>query len=143
MNPKKKLFLIDLFGFVVSIAPLLTVLIAKWDVYTKTTSAAVKLCFGGIMVFALILLKVIGKLKVSSSVTVVASVMILSYLLESILSDLTLLCGMYLIGEVVDKIFFERPAKKIREQLRLEQQADATASRIEDMIKTYVGNGRV
>lgn len=143
MKPKMKLFLLELFGFIVSIAPLGTALIVKWDSYIQTPQQAVKLGFGGVIVAALILLKVLDRLKISSSVTVVATVMVLSYLLESVLADLTLLCGMYLIGEVVEKIFFARPAKKIREQLQIEKQADATADRVEDLIKTYIGNGRV
>jgi len=143
MKPKMKLFLLQFFGFLVSVGPLAIAFFCNWNRYVTTPTQAVKLGVGGGIVVVLILIKVLGKLKISSSVTVVTVVMVLSYLLQALLADLTFLCGMYLVGEVIDKIFFERSAKRLREQIRIESQADATADRVENLFKTYIGNGRV
>ncbi len=143
MKNRAKLFLLELGGFIASAAPLITVLILNRERYVQTSAAALKLCAGGAIVLILLLLKALAKLRLPSTVTTVGVVMLLSYLLQPILSDLTLLCGAYLVGEILDLIFFRRRAKTLREELMAERAADATAGRVEELLKTYIGNGRV
>lgn len=143
MKDKAKLLFLELGGFLVSILPLAAVMLLNWSRYTKTVPATVKLCFGGGIVLVLILLKVLGKLKLPGNITLVSVVMLLSFLLDAVLDDLTLLCGAYLLGEILEMIFFRNPAKKLREKIQMEKQADVTAGRVEELLQTYVGNGRV
>lgn len=140
---KMRLFWLELFGFLASFLPLLTVLVLNWDRYVATYAAGVKLAAGGVIVGILLLFKTLGKLKLPGSVTVVAAVMLLSYLLQPILSDLTLLSGAYLVGEVIDLIFFRRRARALREEIAAERAADATVGRVEELLKSYAENGRM
>ncbi len=143
MKNKTKLFFMEGGGFLASVTPLAVVFFLNLERYVQSTRDGWKLGFGGIIVAVLILLKVLGKLKLPSHVTTVAVVTLLSWLLSSLLADLTLLCSMYLVGEILDAIIFRRSAKKLREKIQTEKQADATAGRVEELLKTYMGNGRV
>ncbi len=140
---KKRLFWLEFFGFCASVLPLLTFLTLNWDRYVKNDAAGVKLAAGGVIVGILLLFKTLGKLKLPGSVTVVTAVMLLSYLLQPVLSDLTRLSGAYLLGEVTDLTFFRRRARVLREKIAADRAADATATRMEELLKTYVENGRM
>ena len=143
MKDKTKLFFLTLGGFFASILPLVAVVAWNWQSYARTVPEAVKLGVGGMIAAVLILLKVLGVLKIPGRVSVVALVMLLSYLLRSLLDDLTLLCFAYLLGEALDALLFARPAKRLREKLQMEKQAKVTADAVGDAIKSYIGNGRV
>ena len=143
MKDKMKLFFLELGGFFASIAPLAVVVALNHERYVQSIGDAVKLGAGGVIVVVLILLKVIGKFKMPSDVVAVSVMFVLAVLLDAVLRDLSLLCGMYLIGSLLDTIFFKRHAKKLREKIKLEKQADATADRVEQIVQNYVGNGRV
>lgn len=142
MKNKMKLFLMECGGFLASVIPLAVVFFLNLDRYVQSTRDGWKLGFGGMIVAVLILLKVLGKLRLPSHITTVAVVTLLSWLLSSLLKDLTLLCAAYLVGEILDALIFRRTAKRLREAIQMEKQADATASRVEDLLKTYI-NGRV
>lgn len=143
MKTKTKLRLYEFGGFLASVLPLSVILALNWDRYVQSYAAGVKLLTGGLILVILLSLKVLAKLRIPSSVTAITVVMLLSYLLQAILSDLTLLCGAYLVGEILDLILFRRRAKALREALMAERAADATAGRVEELLKTYIGNGRV
>ena len=143
MKNKAKLFFVHCGGFLASATPLAVVFFFNLDRYVQSTRDGWKLGLGGGIVAVLLLLKVLGRLKLPGHVTTVAVITLLSWLLSSLLSDLTLLCTAYLVGEGLDALFFRRAAKRLREAAVAEQQADATASRVEEMLKTYIGNGRV
>jgi type III secretory pathway component EscR len=102
----------------------------------------VKLGAGCVIVLILLLLKVLGKLKVPSRVTVFTMAFVLSYLLAPILDDMMLLSGAALVGEAIDSMFFSRLIEKTKEQIRIEENATATADKVEVVLKTYLG-GRV
>ena len=143
MKNKAKLFFMECGGFFASVTPVAVVFFLNLDRYVQSTRDGWKLGFGGIIVAVLILLKVLGRLRLPSHITTVAVVTLLSWLLSSLLKDLTLLCAMYLVGEILDALIFRRTAKRLREAIQMERQADATASRVEDLLKNYIGNGRV
>ena len=130
-------------GFLASVAPLATVFVLNRGRYIQSASDGWKLGVGGAIVAVLILLKVLGKLRLPSHVTTVAVVTLLSWLLSPVLKDLTHLCTAYLCGEILEWIFFRAPIRKLREQMQMEKQADATVGRVEELLKTYIGNGRV
>lgn len=139
---KRRLHLLYVVSFIVTLAPLIAVLAINWRDYTETAAEAVKLTVGGVLVAIFMLLKVLGKLKIPRRVVCYAFVFALAYLLEAVLADLMILSGAALLGEVVDYIFLQRAIKGTKEAVLAAGTADATADRVEDMFKKYMG-GRV
>lgn len=140
---KRKLVLLYIGSFIVSIVPLLAVLIARWSVYTKTPGDTVKLCVGGGICLFFIFLKVIGKLKMPRRIVLFGVVFALVYLLKAILDDLLLLSGMALAGEILDMLFFQMAIRRTKERILIEKTSTATSEKVEEVLKKYVGMGRV
>ena len=140
-KPKYRVRLIFLYigSFIVSIAPLLTVLILNWDKYAKTPSDTVKLCLGGIICLIFIFMKVVGKLHMPSRIVFFGIVFIMAYLLQALLYDLILLSGMALIGEVIDVICFQHLIKVTKENILVGKTASETSKQVEEVIKSYFG----
>ena len=134
---KGRLFSLYTAGFLASTVPLLTLLIMKWGEYTKEPGTDIKLCFGAVAVVILLALKVLGKLKLPSRFTMMAVALVIVYLLESLLSDLTLILLVATIGEAVDSFLFSPFAKRCKERIERMKQADATADRVEELLKQY------
>lgn len=142
-NLKTRLVFLYIGSFLVSIAPLLVVLILRWDNYTKTPGDTVKLCFGGAICLFFVFLKVIGKLKMPRRIVLFGVVFVMAYLLQALMNDLILLSGMALAGELLDLLCFQHFIKKMKENILIEKTADATTSKVEEVVKKYLGNGRV
>ena len=136
---RRKLTLLYIGSFIISILPLLVVLIVRWDEYTKTPSDTVKLCIGGIICLFFVLLKVIGKLKISRRIVLFGVVFVLVYLLKAVVDDLLLLSGMALFGELLDMLFFQRAIRLTKEGLIVEKTSTATTEKVEEVIKKYIG----
>ena len=136
---KLKLFFLYVGSFIVSISPLLTVLISRWGVYTKTPEDTVKLCIGGLFCLFFIFLKVIGKLKMPRRIVLFGVVFVLVYLLQAILDDLLIISGMALMGELVDTIFFQSAIRRTKEGVLIEKTSAATSDKVEEVIKKYIG----
>ena len=135
---KTKHFFLCVGGFLSSILPLLVLMALKWEDYTDIPGGAVRLCFGGVAVAALVAMKVIGKIKLPSRLTVMVIALLLVYLLEALLADLALILWVAIIGEAVDAFLFAPFAKRMREKISIAKQADATADRVEELLKQYV-----
>ena len=140
---KRRLILLQIGSFIVSIAPLLIVLIINWGEYTKTPGETVKLCIGGIMVLFFIFLKVIGKLRMPRRIVLFGVVFLMAYLLQAIMDDMILLSGMALLGEFLDLVCFQGFIKKLKENILIGKTANTTTEQVEQVIKKYIGNGRV
>ncbi|MBQ8371560.1 MAG: hypothetical protein IJX38_01290 [Clostridia bacterium] len=138
-NLKRRLRILVVASYVVSVFPLLLCLVLRWDGYVSTPAESVKLSFGGLLICLLVLFKTLGKLRVPSGVLLYGAVFILAYLLKVILDDLVLLSGMALIGEIADLLLFRRAIKKTRENLVVDKTADATADKVEQIVKKYIG----
>ena len=142
---KNRLRILTILSFFTSILPIALVIGLNWNVYVQTTSDAVKLTCGGCIALFLVFMKVIGKLRVPNKFVLLGSVFLMSYLLQSIISDLTILSGMALLGEVLDAMLFQVPIRKLREAIMIEKTADATSSKIESIIDkklNSLNNGR-
>ena len=136
---KTKLFFLVVGGFLASVVPLLVLLAIKWEEYvTSVPGGAVRLSLGGGMIVALILLKVLGKLKLPSRLCVMVIALCMVYLLEALLRDLSLVLWVATAGEAVDAFLFAPFARRVRERITIAKQADATADRVEEMLKTYM-----
>ena len=142
---KNRLRILTILSFFTSILPIALVIGFNWNVYVQTTSDAVKLTCGGIIALFFVFMKVIGKLRIPNKFVLLGSVFLMSYLLQSIIQDLTILSGMALLGEVLDCLLFQTPIKKLREAIMIEKTADATSSKIESIIDkklNSLNNGR-
>lgn len=138
-NYKLRLWFLQVASFIVSAAPLTVCIILNWDKYTGTPDQTVKLCFGGALGALLIALKAVGKLKIPSALACYGVVFIMAYLLDKILTDLMLLSGMALLGELLVVVFFNKAIKNAKEQILVSKTADATTSQVEEVLKKYVG----
>ena len=85
-----KIILLYILGFCISIAPILIYFIANADKYISNGYEGVKLASGGVIIACILLLKVTGKLKIPSAVSVFGVMLVLSYLLDAILQDIML-----------------------------------------------------
>lgn len=134
---KTKHFFLCVGGFFSSTLPLAALLGMKWDAYTAEPGSSIKLGFGAVAILILMVLKVLGKLKLPSRVTVMAIALVIVYLLEALLADITLILFVATIGEAVDSFLFSPFAKRCRERIERMKQADATADRVEELLKQY------
>ena len=142
---KSKLRTLTILSFIVSVLPLVLVIGFNWNVYVETTSDAIKLTCGGIIALYFVFMKVIGKLRIPNKFVLLGSVFVMSYLLQSVIQDLTILSGMALLGEFLDCVLFQSQIKKLREAIMIEKTADATSSKIESIIDrklNSLNNGR-
>ena len=144
MNTKKpnlKLRLVFLYigSFIVSIAPLVFCFAWNWGDYTKTPGDTVKLSLGGLILFTLVFMKVIGKLKMPRRIVSFGIVFVMAYLLQAVLKDLLLLSGMALLGEFIDYVFFQKAIKRTKENILIGKTADVTTAQVEEVIKKYIG----
>lgn len=142
-NLKARLVFLYIGSFIVSIAPLVFCFAWNWEDYTKTPGDTVKLTFGGIMLAVLVFMKVIGKLKMPRRIVSFGIVFVMAYLLQAVLEDLLLLSGMALLGEFIDFVFFQKAIKKTKEDILIGKTADVTTAQVEQVLKKYMGNGRV
>lgn len=139
---KSKKILLQVGSFFASVLPLGAVVLSRGNTYAPTMGEAIKLSAGGVIALILLLLKVLGKLKMPRRVTVFAMVFVMSYLLAPVLSDLMLLSGAALGGELLDEIVFCRLIAKVEKKIALEENASATAGKVEEVLQNYMG-GRV
>lgn len=139
---KIKLLILRVCSFLVSIAPLAIVFALRWGTYTKEPSDTIKLTIGSVIIVIFLIMKVAGKLKMPRRIVTFGIVFVMSYLLKNIMDDIILISGMALAGEFVDYVAFQYPIKKLKEKITIEKTADATAEKIEQVMKKYVG-GRV
>jgi hypothetical protein len=131
---------LSILSFFAAIAPIIITVAVNWGDYIKQPSDAMKLSIGGIIVLVLLFMKTIGKLKMPAKRVVgYMFALILCYLLSEILKDIVFLLAMATLGEVVDLVFFQRPLKKMREQLQLEKTGDAVSTKIEGLLEKYLG----
>ena len=142
-NLKARLILLYIFSFLVSIAPVTVCLILNWGDYVKTPGDTIRLSLGGIALACILFLKVIGKLKMPRRVVAFGIAFIMSYLLQAVLKDLILLTGMALLGEFIDCLIFQRAIRITKENILVGKTADKTTEQVEEVIKKYIGNGRV
>lgn len=139
-----KLKLLEGGGIVTSLLPLLVVIIINWNDYVVAAGGSSwKLTIGGVMAVGMIAATMIGKMKLPGLKTFFAILLVIIFLLEPILADLKLLCAAALGGQLINGFTFEIFAKKYKETMTMEKQADinakATQKVIEDAINKMTG----
>lgn len=143
MSLKVRLVFLQIGSFIVSIAPLIVIFAMNWGKYTETPGDTVKLCFGGIVIAVLIFIKAIGKLHMPHRIVFFGIVFVMAYFLQALWQDILLLSGMAFAGEALDCIFFQRAIRITKENILVNKTADVTTEKVEEVIKKYIGNGRV
>ena len=139
---KRRVVLLSIGGFFASSAPLAVLLILRWERYVSVPAGGLRLCLGGGIIALLLLLKVLGRLHLPSRITLMAVALTMTYLLEAVLSDLSLILWAALIGEALDAFLFSPMLKRARERVAQLRGADATAGAVEELLKKYVGGGK-
>ena len=136
---RAKLFFLVTGGFLSSVMPLVVLFFMKWDEYvTAVPGGAIRLSLGGGIIGILILLKVLGKMKLPSRLCVMAVALVMVYLLEAVLRDLSLILWVAIAGEAMDAFLFSPFARRVRERIAIAKQADATADRVEELLRAYM-----
>ncbi len=136
---KAKLAFLYIGSFLVTVLPLAVTLFIKRQEYISTVPETVKLSAGLLMGGIFILLKVMGRLKMPARLTLYVIITVMAYLLAPLLDDLILLGCMAILGELCDAIFFASSIKKTKEAIVTEATSSATADKVEEIIKKYMG----
>lgn len=103
MNPSAKKLLLQILGYVLSIAPLAVVFGLKWDTYTATTQSTISLGVGGAISLVLILIKSLGKVpKNIHPIIKYIVALVLVFALDPIIQDLKILLSAAIVGELID-----------------------------------------
>lgn len=103
MNPYVKKVLLQILGYVLSIAPLAVVFGLKWDTYTATTQSSISLGVGGAISLVLILIKSLGKVpKNIHPIIKYVVALVLVFALDPIIQDLKILLSAAIVGELID-----------------------------------------
>lgn len=112
---KIKLPLLYILSFVLSVAPALVYFFINHERYIATRGAGVRLLLGGVILVAVLVIKSLGYLKIKSTLIFFGLAFLLSFLLESIISDLLIFSLLGLIGELlasVVRFFIKREREK-------------------------------
>ena len=103
MNPSVKKVLLQILGYVLSIAPLAVVFGLIWDTYTATTQSSISLGVGGAISLVLILIKSLGKVpKNIHPIIKYIVALVLVFALDPIIQDLKILLSAAIVGELID-----------------------------------------
>ena len=134
-----KIVLLHILSVILSICPVVIFFLINLDLYVATRYEGIKLVSGGVVLLAIVILKVLGKLKIPSGVMLYGIIIILSYLLEAIISDLIIFAFLALVGEILSSIC-DAVIKSFKKKLEREKTAEITANEIKKVIG---GSGRV
>lgn len=124
---------------VVTVAPLTVVFIVKREQYFTAPGQGAKLTLGGLLCLALLFFAATGKFKMPRRVVGVAVALLLSWLFQAILTDLTVLLLAWLIGEVLD-LFVAPLTQYAKEEIGIGRAARAQAEALGEALKE---SGRV
>jgi hypothetical protein len=141
-----KLKLLEGGGLITSLLPVIIAVIINWNDYVIAAGGkSWKLGIGGIIAVCVIGGIMIGKMKLPGLKTFFAILLLIIFLLEPILADLKLLCFLALCGQLINGFTFEIFAKKYKETMTMEKQADINAKATQKVIEDTINrmNGRV
>ena len=112
---KLKLPLLYALSFIASVTPVIIYFLINHERYIATRGESVRLLLGGGILVAVLVIKSLGYLKIKSTLAFFALAFLLSFLLESIISDLLIFSLLALIGELlalVVRFFIKREKDK-------------------------------
>ena len=125
-------------AFLMSVMPISCVIASKWSIWVQNPGQAVTIGAGGIMVGAVVILSILGRLKIPGDVWVAAFLFVLLLLLKPIIDDLLLLSGAYLGGRLGDKIFTASYVKRVSQEIEDREAAERAGKSVMDGVKEYL-----
>lgn len=132
-----RILLLYIASLVLSSLPVLIYFLANFSRYVRTTPQAIKLSVGAIILLFILVLKTVGKLKMPSRIVTFSTVLLLSYLLEAILSDLIIFSFLALVGEALDLIL-QVIIRMQKEKLKLEKSSKETERVVNKCLENVV-----
>lgn len=136
---KRNLFFLQCGGFLISVAPLLSLVTVRAERYVSTPSDGIRLGLGGGISLILVFLRSIGKLNIPRRLFGTGLVCLLAYLLNAVLVDIMLLSAAAFAGDLGELLLFSLPVRNAKEKLSLCKTATATTQAVENMLKNYSG----
>ena len=137
-----RLGVLYMLSFLATTLPLALLFLSRIDRYVAVPAGGVRLALGGGLTVVFLALKVLGKLRMPSRLTAFAVSLLMCYLLEAVLSDLSLILWAALIGEVIDAWILSPWVKRTRDRLARARQASDTADAIGEVLRKYAQEGR-
>lgn len=125
-------------AFLLSVLPVSCVIASKWSLWVQNPAQAVTIGAGGIMVGAVVILSILGRLKIPGDVWVAAFLFVLLLLLKPIIDDLLLLSGAYLGGRLGDKIITASYVKRVTKEIEDREAAERAGKSVMDGVKEYL-----
>ena len=132
-----KIVLLHILSVILSICPVMIFFLINLDYYVTTRYEGIKLASGGVVLLVIVILKVLDKLKIPSGIALYGIMLVLSYLLDAIITDLMLFIFLALVGEILSSIC-DAVIKSSKKKLEREKTASITA----EEIKKVIGSGR-
>ena len=144
MSLRTKRNILYVTSWVLRILPLLILFIVKWKTWVSTSSssesvASFKLATGGIMLLAFVGLAVVDKLPKPNGLVFPTMIFIICYALQSILNDLTLILGMYVLGGVLSLIA-DQFIKETKRKIDIEDGATANGNEMRSILTELLGD---
>ena len=128
-------------SFLSATLPLSVLFVLRWESYTAIPAGGVRLAAGGVLIAVLLFLAVLGKLRIPSRLTLTAAALCLTYLLEGVLPELSLILWVMLGGMAVETFVFSPMLRRARERLAILGQSDATADAVGELLRRYREEG--
>lgn len=125
-------------AFLLSVVPVSTVILSKWQLYSAEPAAMVRIGLGGIMVGTVVLMAVLDRLKIPGDIAVLAFIVILLWLLRTIVDDLLLLSFTLLCGRIGDRLLTSTYVKRIRTELDRRAETERAGMTEIDGVKSYL-----
>ena len=120
-----RLVILHLLSFLFSVMPLIIHFAMNADRYVKCLGDAVKITFGGIIIFIILIAKTVGKLKLPGRFVTSTVLLILCWLFSTVLSDLIIIAAVWWASEMVDFLVFTPLIKRTKESILIQRTAMA------------------
>jgi len=125
MKTSVKKGLVQIGGYITSIAPLGTYLAINWEKYAPTTTESVKLSFGWVLICFFALLIAMDKVKAPKMVVVFGVIFGISFLINSIMQDLMWVSGLAFVGCLGQETIFNPLVEKYENILTITREEEA------------------
>lgn len=125
-------------AFATSVLPISVVILSKWRLWVQNPGQAVAIGAGGIMVGAVILLSILGRLKIPGDIWIWTGTLVLLVLLRTVIDDLILLNAALLGGRLGDKLLTATYVKRVTKELEDREAAERVGQTVMDGVKKYL-----
>ena len=144
MDLKKKRNLLYATSWVLRVLPLIILFAIKWNSWVLESGASesvanFKLATGGIMLIVFVGLAVVDKLPKPNGLVFPTLLFFICYTLQSILDDLTLILGMYVLGGVLSLIV-DQFINETKRKINIQEGASANATEMRTILTELLGD---